>query len=111
MHADEQTDAAVGGGAREDRQNREQQAAGQRGGNAGLGGGADRGSVPGRRAGRRTAPWRPPVRGFGPQQARRLAGPSAADPALTDRFCPEPNSPVTGAVPEISRSVELEETI
>src|SRR3954469_16380328 len=68
-------------------------AAGERGRSAGLGGGAGPGSLAMRRAGRRTAPWRPPVRGtVGPQRLRRAAGPSAT-PHLTNRPPPEPNSP------------------
>src|SRR3954453_18662962 len=82
---------------------------GGRGGSAGPGGGAGRGSAPGRRAGRRTAPWRPPVRGtVDPQRPRRAAGPSAT-PHLTNRSCPEPNSPVRGHVRPIHRRLVVGE--
>ena len=52
-HARELSDAAARPGPRT--------AAGGRAGSADPGGGVDRGSAPGRRAGQRTAPWRPPA--------------------------------------------------
>src|SRR3954454_18049001 len=99
MHADEQADAAVGGGAGQDGQHREQQQVGEA---VALPLAAARaGSLARRRAGRRTAPWRPPVRGtVGPQRPRRAADPSAT-PHLTNRSWPEPNSP--GTRPPIDR--------
>src|SRR3954451_2626317 len=72
------------------------QAAGERGRNAGPGGGAGPGSLARRRAGRRTAPWRPPVRGtVGPQRPRCAAAPSAT-PHLTNRSRAELTSPGAG---------------
>src|SRR3954451_16160300 len=69
------------------------QAAGERGRNAGPGGGAGPGSLARRRAGRRRAPWRPPVRGtVGPQRPRCAAAPSAT-PRLTNRSRAELTSP------------------
>src|SRR3954453_12727575 len=42
---------------------------------------------------------RPPVRGFGPQQPRGAADPSATRPAFTNNSGSEPNSPGAGSRP------------
>jgi hypothetical protein len=92
MHADEQADAAVGGGAGQDGQHREQQQ-GSEAVTPALA--AARVGDPvqgGEQAGERHHDsFR--GEGFDPQQLRHPAGPSTARPALTNRSWPEPNSP------------------
>ena len=112
MRADEQADAAVGGGAGQDgqhRQDAEQQRVGEAVAPALAAARVGDPVQGGEQAGERHH-WRPPVRGtVGPQQPSRAAGPSAAGPALTNRSWPEPNSPgVTGEeVGVISQTVSV----
>jgi hypothetical protein len=91
MHADEQADAAVGGGAGQDGQHREQQQGGEAVAPA-LAAARVRDLLQGgEQAGERHHGGLR-CEGFGPQRPRRAAGPSAT-PHLTNRSGPEPNSP------------------
>src|SRR5690349_17770211 len=92
VHADEQADAAVGGGADQDRQDAEQQQVGHRVAPALAAARVGDPVQGGEQAGER---YHDSFRseGFDPQQLRHPAGPSAAGPALTNRSWPEPNSP------------------
>jgi hypothetical protein len=107
VHADEQADAAVGGGAGQHRQDAEQQQVGEAVAPALAAARVGDLFQGGEQAGERHhGGFR--GEGFDPQQLRRPAGPSAADPALTNRSWPEPNSP--GPRPPVSRFVPLLET-
>src|SRR3954452_11154256 len=88
MHADEQADAAVGGRPGEDGQH-PRRAAGERGCSAGPGGGAGRGSIPGRRAARRTAPCGLRCEGFALNSPGALPIPRPHD--LPSRTSPAQN--------------------
>jgi hypothetical protein len=92
MHADEQADAAVGGGAGQDGQHCKQQQGGKAVtlslAAARIGDLFQGGEQAGERhhGGLR-------CEGFGPQRPSRADGLAAANLALTGRSCPEPNSP------------------
>ena len=107
MHGDEDPHAAVGGGAGQDRQYREQQQVGEAVALALAAAGVGDLLQGGEQAGERHHGGLR-CEGFGPQRPRRADGLAAANLALTDRSCPEPNSPArhwrsSGISPDVPR--------
>ena len=99
VHGDGDQHAAVGGGWRPPGRPASKRAAGAEAGGAELVFGAGPGSLPGRRAGQRTAPWRPPAR----------AGVVSVDSARPPMI-PRPPSPPLRAVHAQNRTA-LEGTL